>query len=179
MWEIGTPDRDTKEFRHGSDYFLPYLYKTFALEFPNPLIYTIDESLPSRDWNYAQGSYRKPNSEPVLWPWEIHFKMDHIPSSGSANLILAIAGANRAHIVVNVNGHNVSEFTPAMNQGNALLRQGSHAKYSLQNIPVSLAVLHSGDNVIQLLQTSYKDDSSYVSYDYVGFEMPDSQVTPK
>ena len=52
-WEIGVPDRTPREFRHGDDYFRPYLWDQFASEFENPLVYTIGRSTPAKDWNYV------------------------------------------------------------------------------------------------------------------------------
>lgn len=172
-WEIGTPDRDTLEFRHGNNYFMPYLYKGFPLEFPNPLVYTVGSSRPEKDWNYAQSGYHPQNAQPQPWPWQIRFKLASIPPSGTANLILAIAGSNRAKVHVSVNGGATTyDFVPLMNAGNALLRQGSHAKYSVQEVPIPLSSLHAGDNVIELTETNFKEDAAYVSYDYLALEMP-------
>jgi len=172
-WEIGTPDRDTTEFRHGNNYFMPYLYKGFALEFPNPLVYNVGVSTPDKDWNYAQSGYRPDKGSPQLWRWQIKFNLPDLPASGEANLVIAVAGSNRAHVQVNVNdGKTVSTFTPPLNAGNALLRQGSHAKYSVQNISIPISSLHKGQNVIELVETSIKDDADYVSYDYLALEMP-------
>src|SRR5258708_1637051 len=40
-WEIGVPDRTAPEFRHGSDYFEPFLWEQLPSELPNPLEYTV------------------------------------------------------------------------------------------------------------------------------------------
>src|ERR1700687_3071487 len=53
-WEIGIPDRDSIEFRHGNDYFEPFLFQQFATEFSGPLDYTVGVSDWSTDWNFAQ-----------------------------------------------------------------------------------------------------------------------------
>lgn len=172
-WEIGTPDRDSTEFRHGNNFFMPYLYKGFALEFANPLVYTVGVSRADKDWNYAQSGYHPPKGEAVAWPWQIKFNLAAVPASGTANLVIAVAGSNRAHVRVAVNGGKTThDFTPPMNAGNALLRQSSHAKYSVENVAIPVSSLKVGENVIQLTETNYKEDAAYISYDYLALEMP-------
>lgn len=172
-WEIGRPDRDSTEFRHGNDFFMPYLYKGFALEFANPLVYTVGVSKPGKDWNYAQSSYRPQKGEPEPWRWRIDFNLAQVPASGTADLTIAIAGSDRAHVQVAVNGDApLVTFTPELGGGNALLRQGSHGKYSVKHIEIPVAKLHVGKNSIELVQTEYRNDASYVMYDYLALEMP-------
>jgi rhamnogalacturonan endolyase len=172
-WEIGKPDRDTTEFHHGNNYFMPYLYKGFALKFPNPLIYTVGVSNPAKDWNYMQSGYHPPNAPPVPWKWQIKFNLPQITKDGDATLILAIAGSNRGKVEVNVNdGSPLAEFTPAFDGGNGLLRQGSHGKYSVRNVTIPMSKLHVGANTIELVEANFKEDASYVAYDYVALEMP-------
>ena len=173
-WEIGTPDRDTTEFHHGKDFFMPYLYKGFPLEFPNPLVYTVGVSTPAKDWNYAQSSYHPQGKDPEPWPWQIKFNLpSNTPPSGDANLILAFAGAgHRAQVQVSVNGTVVTTVSPDLEEGNSLLRQGSHDKYSVKNVAIPLSRLHAGSNTIELLETNYKPDDAYVMYDYLALEMP-------
>jgi rhamnogalacturonan endolyase len=173
-FEIGTPDRDTTEFHHGQDFFMPYLYKGFPLEFPNPLVYTVDSSNPARDWNYAQSSYHPVGKDPQPWPWQIKFNLPAtLPTTGSANLVLAFAGAgHRAHVQVNVNGTETGSASPEIEEANSLLRQGSHDKYSVANISIPISRLHPGPNTIELIETNYKPDDAYVMYDYITLEMP-------
>jgi rhamnogalacturonan endolyase len=172
-WEIGTPDRDSREFKHGNDYFMPYIYKGFPLEFPNPLVFKVGQSNYSRDWNYAQSNYHPPKGDPQPWPWDIQFEMPStLPKEGTAQLIVALAAANRAHLEVKVNGESIGTWTPENNSGNGLLRQASHMKYNLHRFPIPVSKIHSGTNKIELLQNSWKADDAYVSYDYVALDMP-------
>jgi rhamnogalacturonan endolyase len=178
-FEIGTPDRDTTEFRHGQDFFMPYLYKGFPLEFPNPLVYTVGSSTPARDWNYAQSSYHPVGKDPQPWPWQIKFNLPaDLPKTGNANLVLAFAGAgHRAHVQVNVNGTETGSASPEIEEANSLLRQGSHDKYSVANISIPIDRLHPGPNTIELIETNYKPDDAYVMYDYITLEMPGTPPT--
>ncbi len=173
-FEIGKPDRDSTEFFHGKDFFMPYLYKAFSLEFPNPLVFTVGSSNLARDWNYAQTSYHPVGKDPQPWPWQIKFNLPpDLPKDGSANLVLAFAGAgHKAQVQVSANGSVITAVSPDIVNANSLLRQSSHDKYSVKNISIPMAHLHAGTNTIELLETNYRADDSYVMYDYVTLEMP-------
>ncbi|SNT12853.1 rhamnogalacturonan endolyase [Granulicella rosea] len=171
-WEIGVPDRDSREFRHGNNYFQPFLYKGFTAEFSNPLVFHIGSSLPARDWNYAQSNYQPPQGSPAPWPWQIDFTLPSgLSRDGSAELTVALAAANKAMLRVSVNGTSEGEWTPENNSGNGLLRQASHMKYSLHRFAIPMAALHEGRNMIELLQTNWKADDNYLSYDYLSLEI--------
>ncbi len=173
-FEIGIPNRDTTEFHHGKDYFMPYLYKGFPLEFPNPLVYTVGVSDPAKDWNYAQSGYHPAGKNPEPWPWQIKFNLPaDLPKRDNANLVIAFAGAgHRAGVQIRVNGKDIGSIAPEIEEANSLLRQGSHDKYSVKNIPVPMSRLHPGSNTIELTETNYKPDNAYVMYDYITLEMP-------
>lgn len=171
-WEIGVPDRTAKEFRHGNDYFQGYLWTHFAKEFAHPLEYTIGKSTPGQDWNYAQGRYAQGDA-PAPHEWRIHFRLPSVPS-GSAVLTLAIASADRARIRVFVNGGHrpLAEVTPAVQGGNALLREGIHAKYCVEYVTIPADRLKAGENTIALALASVRDAGAHVMYDYLNLELP-------
>lgn len=165
-WEIGIPDRDSTEFRHGSDYFEPFLYQQFSSEFSGPLEYTVGVSDWSTDWNYAQTSSIEPGTS---WKWRVHFNLDSAPA-GDATLTVALAGSDHARIYVYVNDETqaVANFYPENGGGNALIREGSHAKYSLSYATIPAARLNAGANTITLVQGS----TGHVMYDYLNLELP-------
>lgn len=179
-WEIGIPDRDSREFLHGDDYFTPFVWTRFNDDLPNPLVYDVSSSIASQDWNYCQAGYEPDSGLPrFAWPWEIHFNLPSLPDSGNARLILAFAGSDHARMQVFVNGTN--QFGPNLypdhSGGNALVRQSSHAKYSLHHVDIPVSELNVGSNTITLLQGRFNEttilNSDHVMYDYVALEMPD------
>ncbi len=171
-WEIGVPDRTARKFRHGNDYFQGYLWTNFAREFANPLEYVIGKSTPAKDWNYAQARYTQGDS-PIPHAWRIHFDLPAVPN-GSAVLTLAIASADRARIRVFVNGGRrpLTEVTPAVQGGNALLREGIHAKYCVEYVTIPADRLKTGENTITLVLANVHDASAHVMYDYLSLELP-------
>jgi rhamnogalacturonan endolyase len=174
-WEIGVPDRTAKEFRHGTDYFHGYLWENFAQEFPNPLDYTVGQSHWSTDWNYAQARYSgaNPPNGSAPWKWRIHFALTNVPP-GTATLTLAIASAQKAAIAVYVNDESqpFTRVSPSVQGGNALLREGIHAKYCVEYVSIPTARLKTGDNVITLALLDARSADAHVMYDYLNLELP-------
>ncbi len=174
-WEIGVADRTAREFRHGSDYFHPYLWDKFGTEFENPLVYTIGTSTPARDWNYVQCALPRSTGSGVAsysdWRWLVDFDLDAVPPSGNATLTIAFASAHQARLWLHVNGGQSIRIAPPVQDGNALLRQGIHAKYSHVNIPIPVSRLKRGRNTFTFL-FSATDQSSHVMYDYLRLELP-------
>lgn len=169
-WEIGLPDRTAREFRGGNDYFHGYLWEAYDKAFPNPLVYTVGTSKPGTDWNYAQARYGR---EGPPHQFRIHFNLDEAPK-GAATLTLAIASADGAAIYVFVNDPNtpLATVTPSVQGGNALLREGIHAKYCVETVAISAGELKAGKNSITLSLASVRKASAHVMYDYLSLELP-------
>lgn len=177
-WEIGVPDRSAGEFRHGDDYFRPYLWSGFANEFENPLVYTVGRSTPAKDWNYVQcplaaagegaGSKRLSG-----WKWLVDFQLEALPASGEATLTLAFASAQYARLWFHVNGDPkpFTRISPPIQGGNALLRQGIHAKYSHVDVRIPVSQLKVGLNTF-MFHFDSNDQSAHVMYDYLRLELP-------
>ena len=173
-WEIGVPDRTAKEFVHGDNYFHGYVWTNFANEFPNPLDYFVGKSDWKTDWNYAQTRYAGPGgANAVPWKWRIHFNLDSVPA-GEATLTLAIASAQRAGIDVCVNDDSkvLASVSPSIQGGNALLREGIHAKYCVEYVSIPAENLKAGENVITLSLPRARSADAHVMYDYLNLELP-------
>jgi len=171
-WEIGVPDRTAKEFRHGKDYFHGYVWANLPQEFPNPLDYYVGQSDWQTDWNYAQTRYAAVGKNVEAWKWRIHFHLDHAPT-GTASLTLAIASANRARIEVYVNNERrpLTSVSPSVEGGNALLREGIHAKYCVEYVSIPTGKLQAGENIISLSIPETSGAASHVMYDYLNLEL--------
>ena len=171
-WEIGIPDRTAREFRHGADYCHGYVWQTFAREFSNPLDFTIGKSNPATDWNYAHSGYPA-GPKLVPWKWRIHFRLDAAPR-GDATLVLAFAGSERGRVDIFANDETrpVATVTPSAEGGNALLREAIHAKYSVGYATIPAAKLHTGDNILTLVETNTAGPGLHVMYDSVSLELP-------
>jgi len=173
-WEIGVPDRTAREYRHGTNYFHGYLWDKFGNEFSNPLDYVVGRSDWATDWNYAQAQYRtdgKPAAAP--WKWRIHFNLTNVPP-GTATLTLAIASAQRARISVFVNGEAkpFAQVSPSVQGGDALLREGIHAKYCVEYLAIPTSRLKLGENILTLALERAISADAHVMYDYLNLELP-------
>jgi rhamnogalacturonan endolyase len=174
-WEIGVPDRTAKEFRHGDDYFLPYMWEKSSGEFSNPLEYTLGVSDWSKDWNYVQCGYLT-GTNWVPWKWRIHFNLTNAPVRGNATLTIAYASSyyGRTEIYVNDESKRFKLVRPAADGGNALIREDIHAKYDVEHVPIPMALLKTGTNTITLIQGQDRYDRPFfhVMYDYLDLELP-------
>jgi rhamnogalacturonan endolyase len=173
-WEIGVPDRTAREFRHGSDYFHGYLWSRIPDEFPNPLEYYVGKSRWSNDWNYVQTRYSGHNRwGAVSHAWRIHFTLGEAPA-GDATLTLAIASADseRIHVTVNDSRRPLAAVSPSVQGGNAMVREGIHAKYCAEYVTIPAGQLKAGENVIELSLTNPGAFGGHVMYDYLSLEVP-------
>jgi rhamnogalacturonan endolyase len=174
-WEIGVPDRSAAEFWHGTNYFQGFLWNQFASEFPNPLEYNVDSSNWTTDWNYVQSGYDSGGMALDPWKWRINFNLSSVPPSGNATLTLAWASTNSAAIQVFVNDETsvFKDFYPnTAGGGNALIRQGIHAKYGVDYVAIPVSRLQRGPNTISLVERRVSNIASHVMYDYLSLELP-------
>jgi len=170
-WEIGTTDRRASEFRGGDRYFYGFQWKRFSSELPNPLVYEVGKSNPTRDWHYAQGAYLR-GGESVAWPWKVRFDVKSPPSSGTARLTISWASAHAARVQVALNGKTLTYILPPESGGNALLRQTNHAKSSFSHVDFPVSALRPGNNEITLTETRRAGAFSHVMYDSLALELP-------
>ena len=154
-WEIGTPNRSAREFKHGNDYFEPYLWNTYCAELPSPLEYTVGTSNPATDWNYAHSGHVDAGVW-TPWKWRIHFNLPALPPSGNATLTLAFAGSDSARmdIYVNNEANLFARFYPPSDGGNGLIREGIHCKYGVSYVTIPVSSLNVGANTITRSPTS-------------------------
>lgn len=171
-WELGVPDRSAAEFLHGDDYFLPYLFQRLEKELPNPLEYTVGKSDWTKDWNYAQSRHVRADGQVEPMRWRVRFNLPAVPA-GDATLTLALASADRARLDLTLNGDQpFTSVTPAVQGGNALLREGIHAKYGVEYVTVPARLLRAGENVLGLSLANVSGPGNHVMYDYLSLELP-------
>ena len=171
-WEIGVADRTAREFRFGNEYFHGYKWKRIPEVFPNPLEYTIGRSNWSSDWCFAHTRYPIAGGEFEPHTWRIHFDLPQAPNS-TATLTLAIASADRANIRVSINDarNYLAEVSPSIQGGNALMREGIHAKFCVEYVTIPPGHLRAGSNTITLKIPNTRLPKSHVMYDYISLEL--------
>ena len=180
-WEIGVPDRTAKEFKHGNDYFIPFMWDVYTQELSNPLVYNVGSSNPATDWNYAHSNYTGATAGTTgPWEWKVNFNLPAVPRSGNATLTVAVASAYYSGLFLYLNDSPTSfaRIIPPVGGGNALLRQGIHAKYSYVDIPIPVSSLRTGANTFTFRFSSGVGFSPHVMYDYLRLELPDFPTPP-
>ncbi len=188
LWEIGVPNRTASEYRHGSsDYYEGYIWDTFANEFSNPLEYNIGASDWTTDLNYVH-CYYKVNGVRNPWKWRLNFLMTSVPPGGNATLNIAFASSNGGNsqsgapmsLYVNNESSPFTSFTTPSppGGGNALLREGVHAKYYVQPVSIPVSNFHAGTNTITLVMTLTNSDAAHFMYDAINLELPDKPPLP-
>jgi rhamnogalacturonan endolyase len=179
IWEIGTPDRTSKEFKHGTDYWVQGSYPDpkwanfmrYTDEFPNEVNYTIGTSNPATDWNYVQPYNIVGAAQTVAPEWKVNFSLTTVTTIGStASIYVAAASFFAGPLIVKVNGTNITTPTTGIsfpNSSNATIRMANHGTFSdlRFNFPASLLV--AGANQITFTNRRVAGD---IQYDYLRLE---------
>jgi autotransporter-associated beta strand protein len=187
VWEMGVPDRDTTEFRHGSDYWhgdlgsatnLPVnwaQWQDYNLDFPNGVNFTNGISRWSADWDYAQPTSLDPttgNLNPTTQ--NIFFNLPSTPSGSSqASIYFAVVGDYSGPVEVTVNGTllNGTGFFPYYSSSDPMIRMESHGVFCDYRLNFAGNLLHSGQNEIQLNMRKGGYFSDGILYDYIRLEL--------
>jgi rhamnogalacturonan endolyase len=156
LWQIGTFDRSAKEYRDGDNARNFEMYKRYAVAFPADVDYTIGQSDPTRDWNYAQWTVY--NQRP---DWRIHFTLaqpqpQSEPLTGTATLTIGFASSQPARgksltdLRVAVNGTQIAALH-LPKTGTAGYRGGvQDSRYNVRELSFDAALLKPGQNLITL-----------------------------
>jgi rhamnogalacturonan endolyase len=172
LWQIGTPDRTAREFRHGDDYRQWGLWLKYPEEFPDGVNFTIGKSRERTDWNYAQVNVLK-DGQWIGTTWNILFDLAEPPKEGTATLRLALASAQNAILSVYLNGNPIGRFRTASD--NAMIRAGIHGQYSEEDIRFDARSLRKGINTISLDQQSGGNNQKSVMYDCIRLECDETK----
>jgi rhamnogalacturonan endolyase len=149
LWQVGTFDRGTHEFRDGSN---PRNYETFLnyfRDFPEDVTFTIGTSRAASDWYYAQWSWF--NRSPV---WTVRFDVDG-PVAGKGTLTLGLASQQLVgELRVKVNGREVARLSRPTKSGGAGYRSGSQdSRYEVARVTFDASLLKPGTNELTVGDT--------------------------
>ena len=191
VWELGVPDRDTTEFRHGDDYWhgdmgnatnyavnwMPW--QNFNSDFPDGVNYIVGQSHWDKDWNYAHGTVRNPvTGDYGTVPWTVTFNLPAAPvANTNASIYFGIAASYAGPVTVKINGTDIAGtgFFPAYSDSGtadqAMIRMGSHGISSDYRINFSSNLLNNGVNTVELRMRKGGYFSNMTMYDYVRLEL--------
>lgn len=148
LWQLGTPDRSTEEFRFGGlmrQYGLWWRY--LEERGASDLTYTIGTGLPS-DWYYAQMVAPLDDGTMVSPKWHIVFNLVSLPS-GTCELVFDFAGAMSSTLNLTLNGSSLGSLTTANDAG--IYRSATRSsRYSQQRVTFDATRLQLGANTLTL-----------------------------
>lgn len=148
LWQVGTPDRSTAEFRFGDQMRQFGLWWNYLDEQGTAdLNYTIGTSSPS-DWYYAQmvaaldnGTYHSPK-------WNVVFDLDSVPAT-PCELVLDLAGTMSGTLYLNVNGSSIGSL--ALENDAGIYRSATQLSlYTQRRVSFNASLLHTGSNMLTL-----------------------------
>lgn len=168
LWEIGVPDRDSREFNNGTFNYTQWAtYAKSLAASASGLTYTIGKSDWHKDWDYTQfGSA----------PWSINFSLDNTPDKDApASLYIALASSETT-LMISINGTRIGSYK-APNAAHASIRLGSHGPFAETRIAIPPGLLKRGVNEISISQMLSKGKSGTTQYDYLRFEAAGARLT--
>jgi rhamnogalacturonan endolyase len=155
LWQIGTPDRSTEEFRGGADdtslngmrHWANFM--RYPTDFPNDVTFVIGKSREQTDWNYAQWTWYCKNPY-----WTIQFNLSTAPV-GHATLTVGIAASLPLHgshtnTEIKVNGQHITTLHLPKSGAAAYRSGGEDSDYQIEYVTFDAALLKSGENTITL-----------------------------
>ncbi len=146
LWQIGTPDRSTAEFRFGDRMRQFGLWWRYLEEKGTAdLNYTIGVSSPA-DWYYAQSVMALDDGTYLTPKWNVIFPLAAIPA-GPAELVIDFAGAMSSTLNLTLNGTSIGSLA-MVNDAGIYRSATSLSRYTQQRVSISTALLRTGSNTL-------------------------------
>ena len=151
VFEIGYPDRNATEFRHGEDWWvgdigpsptnpLPVWSKwlEYPFDFPSGPNYAVGQSRWSTDWNFIQPTVFDAAGNMNGSTSTITFNLPAAPTNGAAaSLYLALASDYQGPLIIQVNGSDIAgsagyspPYSGSSAGSDASIREGIHGIFS-------------------------------------------------
>jgi len=181
LWQIGTPDRLSTEFRNGLNYRMYGNELLFPQQFPQGVNYIVGQSKANIDWNYVQ--YQNVNGQRQP-DWNIQFKLAAQPKAGTtATFTVALASWSLSvptppvlsgSLTVLVNGTKLPAWDfPVLATDSASYRSAASGAYHINYFQFPAAsLLKVGTNTISLsINNGSTTQINNVEYDALRFEV--------
>ena len=194
VFEIGYPDRNATEFRHGEDWWvgdigpgptnpLPIWSKWLEcpFDFPNGPNYVVGQSRWSTDWNFIQPTVFDAAGNMNGSASAITFHLASAPTNGAtASLYLALASDYQGPLIIQVNGNNIAgstgyfpSYSSSSDGSDASVREGIHGIFSDMRTNFAASLLQAGQNIITLNMRNGGGAAgkNHAMYDYLRLEL--------
>jgi autotransporter-associated beta strand protein len=187
VFEIGIPDRDSTEFRHGEDWWvgdigsaptnpLPIWSKflEYPFDFPSGPSYVVGQSRWTTDWNFVQPVVVNSSGGSSASTSTITFNLASAPGA-TASLYIALSSDDSGPLLIQANGTTVANYTPAYNtsaaESDSTVREGIHGLFTDNRATFSGGVFHQGPNTFTIQMTQGGNLANHAMYDYLRLEM--------
>jgi rhamnogalacturonan endolyase len=144
LWQIGRPDRSTREFKDGQNCRHFTNATRYATTFPEDVTFTVGKSREAEDWNFAQfGVYVK---KPY---WSVVFDQP-TAGRGKGTLTIALAAFQSPGLTVRLNGTELG-VVKFPKSGMAFYRSGGQDSLRQTAVlPFDGSLIKAGRNELQL-----------------------------
>jgi rhamnogalacturonan endolyase len=176
LWQIGTPDRSTAEFRFGDRMRQFGLWWRYLEEKGTAdLNYTVGASAPA-DWYYAQSVMALDNGSYLTPKWNVNFTLAAIPA-GPAELVIDFAGTMSSTLNLTLNGTSLGSLA-TVNDAGIYRSATSLSRYTQKRVSISTSLLRTGTNTLSFQLSGHSNWSgtkpvspaSGVMYDAIRLE---------
>jgi rhamnogalacturonan endolyase len=187
VWEVGTADRDPREFAYADHFFQPASQLKYTEMFPQGVVYRIGRSTPGKDWFFVQAPHAPSGETPravvmsgisgagEATPYRIVFDMPKA-ARGAATVRFAFTSYSAPGIEVSVNGTPVGIARGPGSDGAVGLHQ-IFGRYSETALAFDASLLKAGENTVTLTVPAGAYNNTVV-YDVVRLELDEAAATP-
>jgi rhamnogalacturonan endolyase len=196
LWDIGIPNRNSREFFKGDDYYHNGMEAMYAELFPDDVYYVIDKSNFTKDIYYkhvphldeeasakvaeeAKKSGRRfffgPPQVGNATPWTIEFDLPEKPEGEKAILRLAISGTGARKIDISVNGKPAGEVQLSYPDATFGSRIGIQGIWYQRELAFDTSMFKRGKNIMTLTVPA-GSVSAGVMYDYIRLELDEKTL---
>ena len=191
LWDIGIPNRNSREFFKGDDYYHDGMEAMYAQLFPDDVRYVIGQSDFTRDIYFkhvphldekasakaAEEAKEKgrefffgPPQVGNATPWAIEFTLSEKPVADRAVLRLAVSGTGARKLDVSVNGEQAGEVELSFPDATFSWRNGIQGIWYQKELAFDSSMLKSGTNTLTLTVPAGSLGNG-VMYDYLRLEL--------
>jgi autotransporter-associated beta strand protein len=179
VFEIGYPDRTSRKFRHGDDFWVGDIgasptspapvwtkFLEYPFDFPNGMNYTVGTSRWTTDWDFVQPVVTNTVGDYVDSTGTINFNLAAAPtSSQTASLYIGLASNYGDATIASINGNNLGStsgvtatpnaeastgYYSPYNQSDTTIREGNNGLFADERLTFPATLLRAGSNNITI-----------------------------
>ena len=187
VFEIGYPDRNSTEFRHGEDWWVGDIgpdaadpspiwskFLEYPFDFPSGPNYVLGQSRWTTDWNFVQPVVVGSNGSSSTSTSTITFNLASAPGA-TASLYVALSSDDSGPLLIQANGSTIANYTPAYHtstdESDSTVREGIHGLFTDNRVTFSGSSLKQGQNTITIKMNQGGNLANHAMYDYVRLEL--------